>query len=420
MHILILYQHYLSPGEPGFSRLNEYAKRWVRDGFEVTVIASQVNYMTGRRNVPSGRSFIRRYLDEEGVRLIRAYTPSSYQHSVSNKIAALATFTLSSTLATLWAKRPDVILASTPPLMMVIPAILAASWWRVPFVLDIRDLWPESGYTLGILKEGGFFARLFSWLEKTGISRAAAVNVLTPAFEDDLLRRGLAPPQKIRLIPNGVDLEQIAALPPAEGIREKLGWKDRFVVLYAGAHGLANNLEQLVEAASILSSHPEVLLACVGDGIALPELKRKAQEKGLANIRFHGPVPRGTVLEFVAAADICVAILKPGSAFSKVYPNKILEYMACGKPILLAIDGAARQLVEEAGAGIFVPPADPGAIARGILTLMASPEMRASMGRRGREFVTRHFSLDRLYAQMTDLLRAVAEKRGKGWQSGYW
>jgi len=409
MHIVVLYQHYLGPGDPGFSRLNEYALKWTAEGYEVSVIASQVNYMTGKKDATRRGFLVNRTVDINGVKVIRAYIPATYQNSTLQKIIALGIFALSSVMATLFVNRPSVVLVSSPPLFMALPGLFMKLFRRVPYVFDVRDLWPESGYSLGVLRRGSLFARILAWLEKLAVNKACSINVLTPAFKDDLIRREMVHSDKIKVIPNGVDLNKLSLCESSGGIRRQLGWEGRFVVLYTGAHGLANHLQQLIDAAEILQDIPEVLIACVGDGMSLPGLKRKVIKNGMKNIRFYGPFSREETSKIVSASDVCTAVLKRAGAFKKVYPNKLFEYMAYGKPIILGIDGAARELLEKARSGIYVAPEDPIAFAEAVGFLKQHPEIRKEMGLNGREYIAKYFNLDDLYAKMTSLLISVAK-----------
>lgn len=409
MHIVVIYQHYLGPNEPGFSRLNEYAKRWVDDGHKVSVIASQVNYMTGRKRDNSKSFLLNRTIDENGVNVFRSYIPATYQNSKLQKIFALSIFILSSTIATFFVKKTDIILVSSPPLPLVLPGLFLSFLRKVPFVFDIRDLWPETGYSLGVLREGSLSAKFFSWIERVAVANATGINVLTPAFREDLIQRKMVLPDKIKVIPNGIDLSKINQYEKTDDIRRNFGWEERFVVLYAGAHGMANHLEQLIEVAEILRDIPEIFIACIGDGICLPQLKRKVSEKGLRNICFYGPYSREETTKLISNSDVCTAVLKPASAFEKVYPNKIFEYMAHEKPIILTIDGAAKGLVERAQSGIFVPPEMPVAFGKAVRFLKNNPDIRRKMGLNGKKYVTKNFKLDNLYTQMTDFLISVAK-----------
>ncbi len=411
MRILVVHQYYLMPGQPGGSRFNELARLWADAGHHVTVVAGSLNYATGE--VPErlrGRWLVK---EQDGpVTVYRCHVPSSYGKSYAGRMWAFFGFTLSAASAALLAERPDVVIATSPPLVAAIPGWLGARVRLRParLIFEVRDLWPESAVTTGVLRERAALTRLLYLVEQWACMTADKVNVLTPAFRENLVKRGLAAAEKIVFVPNGADAERFTPGASGNGVREALGWGNRFVVMYAGAHGRANALRQLVEAAERLRDRRDILIACVGDGPERKELESEARRRGLENILFNGPQPKERMPEVVRACDVGAAVLQRNPTFHTVYPNKVFDYMACEKPTLLAIDGVARQLVcDEARAGLFAEPEDAEAIAIAIRALADDPATRAEMGRRGREWVlanaTRE-SLARRYLQvMEDLMR---------------
>jgi glycosyltransferase involved in cell wall biosynthesis len=325
---------------------------------------------------------------------------------------AFFSFTLSASSAAVLGARPDVIIATSPPLITALAGWLASRcrWRRVPWVFEVRDLWPESAVTTGVLSDRSFLTRLLYAVEEFACRTASRVNVLTPAFTEDIVTRGLAPREKILLIPNGADLEQFHPAPRDNHVRREMEWGDRTVFLYAGAHGRANALTQLIETADQLRSRADILIACVGDGPERIALESEARARGLTNIMFCGSQPKARMCDFINAGDVGVAVLQNNPTFLTVYPNKVFDYMSCERPTLLAIDGVARRLVcEEAGAGIFAEPENPAAIAGGMRRLADDPEMRRTLGQRGRQWVEANASRRALAARYLDALSEMAE-----------
>ncbi len=387
MKILIVHQFYLQSGEPGGSRFNELARLWSEAGHQVTVIAGTVNYTTGQAPARyAGRWTIR---EEDGpVTVWRCHVPASYGKSYLGRMWAFFAFTLSAATAALRVERPEVVIATSPPLVAALPGWLAARRHGARLVFEIRDLWPESAVTTGVLREGALLTRLLYALERWACRTADRINVLTPAFRDDLVRRGLAPAAKIVFVPNGADLDLFSPGPADQALRAELGWGDRFVVMYAGAHGRANAIGQLVDAAERLRHRPDILIASVGDGQERRQHQERARAMGLTNLVFHGAQPKERMPALVRACDAGAAVLQDNPTFRTVYPNKVFDYMACERPTLLAIDGVARQLVcEEARAGVFARPEDGAALAEAIIKLADDPAGRAAMGRSGRAWV---------------------------------
>jgi glycosyltransferase involved in cell wall biosynthesis len=183
--------------------------------------------------------------------------------------------------------------------------------------------------------------------------------------------------------------------PTAEGtaFRSAHGLQDRFVILYAGAHGLSNDLGVVLDAAARLErSHPQVRIVLLGDGKEKPALQARALELGLANILFLPPVPKQDMAPALAAADACLAILKPIEAYKTTYPNKVFDYMAAGRPVVLAIDGVIRAVVEAAGCGTFARPGNAEALAQAIASLASDPAASRAMGLAGRAYLEQHFN----------------------------
>ncbi len=407
MRILIVYQYYLQPGHPGFSRYNEFARLWSEAGHQVTVVGGTIDYATGK----APRKYWWRWntREHDGLATVwRCHVPQTYTRSIVGKMWAFLGFTLSALTAVLRAGPADVVIASSPPLLVIFPAWLAARLRRARLIFEVRDLHPESAVTTGVLRARSPLTRLLYAVERWAYHAADCVNVLTPAFRDDLLRRGVAPDEKIVCVPNGADLDLFSPGPRDNAMRRELGWGDRFVVMYAGAHGRANALGQLVEAAECLRDRPDILLATVGDGPERARHEKAARERGLHNIVFCGAQPKSRMGEVVNACDVGAAVLQDNPTFRTVYPNKVFDYMACARPTLLAIDGAARHLVcDEAHAGVFAPPENGKELAAAIRRLASDPAGCAEMGRSGHEWVVAHASRESLSARYLEVMREV-------------
>lgn len=409
MKIVVVHQYYLMPGMAGGSRFNELARLWSEAGNQVTVVAGNLDYTTGK--VPE--RYRGRWLVEEQdgpVRVLRCHVPASYSRGYSGRMWAFAGFTFSAVTAAIRLERPDVVIATSPPLIAVIPGFVVARVrrQRTPWIFEIRDLWPESAVTTGVLKEGALLTRGLYALERWASWSADRINVLTPAFRDDLIARGLASAAKIAFVPNGADVELFKPGPRDNAVRREYGWGDRFVVMYAGAHGRANAIDQLLETAERLRARPDILIASVGDGPERPRLEAEARRRKLDNLMFCGSQPKDRMVDFVNACDVGAAVLQNNPTFRTVYPNKVFDYMACERPTLLAIDGVARKLVcEDAQAGVFAEPENPSAIAEAIVGLAADPAGRAAMGKRGRKWVLANATREALAARYLAVMQEL-------------
>jgi glycosyltransferase involved in cell wall biosynthesis len=200
--------------------------------------------------------------------------------------------------------------------------------------------------------------------------------------------------------------------PSADGseFRHTVGLAGKFVVLYAGAHGLSNDLGRLLEAADQLRDEQHIAFVLLGDGMEKKDLHERAQDMNLDNLHFLPAVPKDEMAEVLAAADVCVAILKPLLLYKTVYPNKVFDYMAAGRPVILAIDGVIREVVEAAEAGIFVPPGDPEALAEAIHYLAKNPHQAREKGSNGRRYIEVHFDRAKLAEDMLNLMMRVGKE----------
>lgn len=416
MKILIIHQYYLMPGNAGGSRFNEMARLWAEQGHEVTVIAGTVDHTSGQ--TPEryrGRWFLK---EKDGaVTVWRCHVPESYGRSYAGRIWAFVGFTFSTATAVLRTERPDIVVATSPPLIVTVPALLAAHLrgGRIPWIFEVRDLWPESAITTGVLSRRSPLTYLLYVLERWAYRFADRINVLTPAFRENILKRGLAAVDKIAYIPNGADLDHFRPGPLDNDLRRQLGWGNRFVLLYAGAHGRANAVTQLVSAAECLRDRPDILIVCVGDGPERKSLEVLVRDRRLENIVFLGPQPKERMHLFVNGANAGVAVLQNNSTFRTVYPNKVFDYMACGRPTLLAIDGVARSLVcEQARAGVFAEPENGPAIASAARYLAENPVLCEEMGARGYKWVVANASRRALAMRYLQLMAELVPSKWDG------
>jgi glycosyltransferase involved in cell wall biosynthesis len=395
MHILIIHQFFLGAGDPGGSRFNEMARIWREQGHEVTVVAGMVHYQTGRKPEHyRGRWIVDERLPD-GVRVRRTHVSESYNRSFLGRLWGYLSFMLSATHAGVTASRPDVVIASSPPLFAGLSGWVVARRWRVAFVFEVRDLWPESAIDTGVLTNP-LLIRLSYRLEHFLYRVAERVNVLTPAFSRALIERKGVAPDKLLFIPNGADADSMRPGPKMNWVRERFGLGDRFVVAYLGALGVANHLEQLIEAATLLRDCPQFVFLIVGDGMRRAALEEMVRMRGLANVLIIGSVPKDQAADICNAADVCAAVLKRVDTFKTVYPNKVFDYMACQRPVLIAIDGVARELVEQAGAGVYVEPENALALAGALERMERDPESLRAMGESGRRYVESHFARESL------------------------
>jgi glycosyltransferase involved in cell wall biosynthesis len=297
----------------------------------------------------------------------------------------------------------DLVWGTSPPIFQGATAWALARLKGVPFLFEVRDLWPAFAVAVGVLRHQ-LLIRASEWLERFLYRHADQVVVNSPGFIDHVQSRGAS---RVALLPNGSDTTMFDPQAGGSSFRQAHGLGDRFIALYAGAHGMSNDLEIVLEAAAQLADRPEIALVLVGAGKEKPSLQAKAQAMGLDNVHFLQPLPKTEMPEALAAADACIAILKPIPMYKTVYPNKVFDYMAAGRPVVLAIDGVIREVVERAGAGIAVPPGDASALADAIRSLAANPQNGRRMGLAGRRCVEESFDRAILAGKMAEIMEAL-------------
>ena len=404
MHVLLIHQGFATPNEPGGTRHFELARGAVEQGHQFTVIASDISYITGQSTGDEPQLSADAMI--EGVRVLRAFTHKTLHGNFVGRLFSFMTFAGSSLISALRVGKVDVVMGTSPPIFQAVSAWLIAGLRRRPFLLEIRDLWPDFVIDMGLLNNS-LLIRGSRWLEKLLYARAAHLLVNSPAYVEYLIRKGV-PAGKITLLPNGVDPSMFDPSSDGDGIRKRLKLEGKFVVVYAGAIGLANDLGLLLEAAEELKTDPNICFLIVGDGKERKRLEGVAESRRLENLVFAGAQPKSEMRRFLASADACVAVLQNIPMFRMTYPNKVFDYMAAGRPVLLAIDGVIRQVVEAAGAGLYVPPGDAKALAEAVRYLADNMHEAEAMSRRGRAYVERHFNRADQSLQFTDLLRTIA------------
>ncbi len=391
------------------TRISETATRLVKRGHQVTVLTTLPNYPLGQ--VPAEyRNRAQRRQVRDGVSIVRVWSYISPNKGFLRRILSQLSFgCVAPFLGMRAVGKPDVIIVESPPLFDAIGGRVLAWVKRCPYIFTVADIWPESAVQLGMLRNRTLI-RLAEWLEWSTYRRAGAVWSVTAGICQTLIARGL-PEKQIFLLPNGVDTEKFRPLPQAEA-RAALGWDSGFTLLYAGTIGLAHGLNTLLDAAEQLKQDTNVRVVLVGEGAAKEELMAEAQRRQLTNVSFLSAQPHDRMPFIISAADACLASLRKVPLFEGALPSKMYEAMACARPIVLAVDGEARELIaRQAGAALYVEPENAAALAQGVRQLYDHPEQAEQLGQRGREFVKAHFDRDQLVVALEDRLLALTGAR---------
>lgn len=401
MHFLLVHHVFLSTDSAGGTRHYEFARHCVEQGHQFTVIGSDVNYLDAKKFAKD-----RRYEMVDGIRVIRASMPAFIHKSYTLRVVAFVLHMFSSFWHALWQRRVDLVIGTSPSLFQAVTAYLIALIKWKPFLLEIRDLWPDFAIEMGVLK-----SRILIFLAKRVelflYRRASHILVNSPAYVRHIVGKGI-PPEKVSLIPNGVDPDMFDPAERGLQIRQEFGLGNRFVVVYAGAIGPANDIATIVRAAERLRDHSDICFLLVGDGKSRKNMEQMVEKAGLQNVVLAGAHPKSRIGQFLGAADACVATLQDIPMFRTTYPNKIFDYMAAGRPTLLAIDGVIREVIEAAGGGIFVQPGNDSDLAEKTLYLFQHRQQGAEMGVRARTYVVQHFNRHGHAIQFEELCRKVS------------
>jgi len=403
MRILIV-THYFPPeiGAPQ-ARLSALSETWAADGDTVTVLTGMPNHPTGVKP-PAYRRAIRRMERADGYRVIRTWLYTTPNEGVARRTIGHVSFMLTSVLLGARCAGPaDTVVVSSPTFFSIGAAWLLARLKRARLIVEVRDLWPGVFAQLGVLTNRWLIGVL-ERLELAAYAAADAVVVVSEGFRANLIGRGV-PADKVHTIRNGVRLDQfVPGMAASPLVRERLGaGGSDCLVLYAGTHGICQGLPFIADSAARLAGEA-VHLAFVGEGADKPRLRRRARELALRNVTFLPGVPAHDVPHLLAAADICLVILRDLPLFSTFIPSKMFEYLAAGRAVIGAVKGEAAQILREAG-GVVVPPEDSAALADAIRLLAADPERRLMMGRQGRGYVEQYFDrvpLAREYRKILD------------------
>lgn len=388
MNILFI-SHYFPPeGNAPANRVFEMTRRWAAAGHQVAVI-------TGVPNVPNGvpypgyRNRLFQRETKEGVEVRRVWTFLAPNRGRVRRTLNYLSFMVSAILAGLFVPRPDVVIATSPQFFCGWAGVWVARLRRRPFILEIRDLWPESIEVVGAMRRG-LALRYVRWLERRLYAAARHLVTVGDGYRDRLVARGV-PAEKITVIPNGFAPEA----PPPEAdlaaLRKQYGLEGRFVCSYIGTIGMACGLDVVLRAAARLKAEAkdEFRFLLVGDGATRADLERRRDAEGLTPVVFAGLQPRERIPLFLAASDACLVHLRKNDLFKTVLPSKMLEAMAAGKPVVLGVEGCAAELLKRAGAGICIEPENEADLLKALERLRKQEAERARMSEAGPEYVRR-------------------------------
>lgn len=408
MRILYVSQYFPPETAAPAVRVHEFSREWVRLGHQVTVLTAFPQHPTGMK-APGDRWVLTRRESLDGIEVQRTYVYATPNRGVVRRMMSYASFMVSAALLgtpRVRSCRPDVVIATSPQLLCAVAGYHVARSLRVPFVFEVRDLWPESVAAVGAMGDGPVLRGLKS-LARLLYRKCDRIVTVGEGYAREIHKLYGVPSGKMAVVTNGIDTELFVPDDKENDIRREFGWDDRFVVLYIGTHGMAHGLHRVLEAAKALAPDKGMLFAFVGEGAEKDRLKRLAEGWRLPNVTFIDQQPRSRVPGFYAACDLGLVTLRDAPLFRGVLPSKILEFLAMERPVLLSVDGEAKKLVERAGGGEFVPPEDVPAMVAAVRRLARDRSKLVAMGREGRRHVVEHYDRRDLAAKYLGLLEEV-------------
>lgn len=415
MKILLIHQYYLEKNDGGGSRWNEMTKFWAEQGHDITVLAGMVHYNSGKKNKNyKGKYFSDQKNYDKRIRVIRSHVSEAYNLNFLGRLWAYFSFVFSSIWAGLFYAREkyDIIIVTSPPLFVGITSYVLSFFKRIPFIFEIRDLWPESAIDTGVLKNNYIIKLAYSF-ENFIYRKATIINVLTPAFKNYLVNNKNVNINKICFIPNAADFSLVSKVASNLNINnfrnEHNIDQDTFVITYVGAHGVANHLIQIIDTAELLQDE-KVLFLLIGEGMEKNMLKEEVSSRKIKNVRFIDSVPKSEVFKYILASNMGASVLKKVDTFKTVYSNKTFDYMSCKKPLFMLIDGVSRELVEEAGCGIYVEPENKQEFKEKILLYLNDKERVIREGDKGYFFAKENFDRDKLSKKYLDYISKTLNK----------
>lgn len=404
MRILFLSDNFPPETNAPATRLHEHAVRWVRAGHEVTVITCAPNF-------PEGKLFAgyqnrwRQVETIDGIRVVRVKTYITANEGFVRRTLDYMSFMVSGFVAGLFEKRPDVVVSTSPQFFCAIAGWALSGLRRLPWVFELRDLWPASIVAVGAMERSPVI-RMLEKLELFMYRRADAIVSVTESFREDLVARGIAR-EKIHVVINGVDLDRYAPRPRDETLARQFGLEGKFVLGYMGTHGMAHALDRVLDAAELLRERDDIAFFFAGAGAERAKVERLVVERGLSNVRMIPRQPKEAMPGLWSLCDLALIPLRNTPVFATVIPSKLFEAMGMGVPVLMSLpEGEATGIVKRTGCGVCVSPEDPRAMADAVVALAGDAERMAAL-RSASAAAAAEYSRERQAGRMVGVLEKV-------------
>ena len=404
MNILFL-SHYFPPevNAPA-TRTYEHCRQWVKDGHAVTVVTCAPNHPQGRIYAGYRNRFFHREV-QDGIHVVRIWTYVTANEGFLKRTLNYVSYMVSAIAVALFLPKTDVVLSTSPQFFNGLAGYFVSRLRRTPWILEIRDLWPESILAVGAIKNHTII-RMLERVELFAYRKADRIVPVTDSFKDYMLKKGITS-EKIVVVKNGVDLGQYTPLEGINPVAQELGLQGKFVVSYFGTHGMAHHLETILHAAQELISCKNIVFLFVGDGAERHRLVSLRDAMGLGNVIMLDQQPKSRMRAFWALSDVSLVLLKKSDLFKTVLPSKIFESLAMEKPIILGVEGESAELIRVAGAGICIEPEDAKELACRVLELSRDQKLCQRLGVNGRRYVMAHFDRITLARRLASVVAMV-------------
>jgi len=401
MRIVIICQWFLPEFAPIGVILNELAQDLIARGHEVTIVTGFPNHPDGIVfNGYKKKLFSTEFID--GVKVVRCYLYTSPKKTFLRRLLNYISFAVTSFLATLKLKNQDILFVVSPPLSNGLIALALNKLKTLPYIFNVQDIYPDAAISTGVITNKSAI-RLLKKIEKFVYNNSNGISVISPNFKVNLCNKGV-PQDKVSVIYNWIDTNEIVPLSKDNGFSFKHGLKDRFVVLYSGTIGLISGAEIILECAKKLITHKDIVFLFVGEGVVKDGLQKQVQKFKLPNVKFLSFQPRKTLSQVQSSSDVSIVSLARGTGVTSV-PSKVLGYMAAARPVIASVDSDSdtHVLIENAQCGICVGPGDSDALVQSILSFYYDRNKAKSMGENGRKFLIDNFHRTRITSQYEKL-----------------
>jgi glycosyltransferase involved in cell wall biosynthesis len=405
VHLLYIHQHFCTNEGSSGTRSYDIARHLAAQGHRVTMI-SGISDSCGVGQPPWYRLFMKRRMDGFDVLFCNVFYSNKLRPW--RRMWGFCAFAVLAVLRGLFLRKVDLVFATSTPLTVGIPGYLLGKLHRAPFVFEVRDIWPESLVRSGWVTEKKLSIRLMGALEAFIYRRARRILVVSPGFEVRLVERGV-PAEKLKTVPLGADGDLFRDVTPDELFREQYGLKDKFVAIYTGAHGKANGLDYILDAAERSRGRPEIAYVLLGSGSERDRLRQEARSRGLGNVVFADAVSKVRLPGILAVCQVGLMILKDIGEPRPVLPNKIFDYMFMGMPAVVNFAGPTWDMVQAEQCGLFAEPLRPESLTEAVVRLKDDPELARRLGDNGRRAARstydRHIIADQLAETFQDVLK---------------